>query len=126
MLSARILTLHLSAILLRLLLLVMRLLLLVVMLLHLLDILTLFILLSRVSHLISFVVIELLKILIIGSANHHTRILISTSCLALAREGHVFMILLSNGSIWIFRRFQELVLRIQNIDILQILTRLLK
>ena len=127
-LSTCILPLHLSAILWWLLLLMVRLLLLVVMLLHLLHVFTLLVFLCRISqvlHLAS-IIVELLEILLIW-ANHHAWILTTTAWLALTGKGHVLMILLSNCSVWIVSWwFHKLVLRIQNIDVLQVLTRLLK
>lgn len=127
-LSTCILPLYLSAVLWWLLLLVMRLLLLVVMLLYLLHVFTLFIFLCRISnvlHLASFNIVELLEILLTWS-NHHAWILTATTWFTLTGEGHIFMILLSNSSIRIVSRlFHKLVLGIQNIDILEILARLL-
>ena len=79
-LSTRILSLYLSAVLRRLLLLVVRLLL-VMMLLHLLNIFALLVLLSRVCnilHLASIVVVELLEILLTW-AYHHVWILTATT-----------------------------------------------
>ena len=129
MLSTRILYLHLSTVLLWLLLLMVRLLLLVVMLLYLLYVFTLLIFLSRVTnvlHLASIIVIELLEILLTWP-NHHAWILTATTRLALAREGHILVILLSNCCIGIISRWlHKLILRIQDIDILEILAWLLE
>ena len=128
MLSTCILYLHLSTILLGLLLLMVRLLLLIVMLLYLLNVFTLLIFLSWVTnvlHLASFIV-ELLEILLTWS-NHHAWILTATTRLALARKGHILVILLSNCCIGIISRwFHKLILWIQDIDILEILTWLLE
>jgi hypothetical protein len=106
-----------------------RLLLLIVMLLHLLHVFTLLVFLcwiSNVLHLASIIVVELLEILLIWP-DHHAWILTATTWLALTGEGHILMILLSNCSIWIISwLLHELVLWIQNVDVLQVLARLLK
>lgn len=95
----------------------MRLLLLVVMLLDLLHILTLFVLVGRVTVVI---LMELLKILR-SLTDHHAsaRVVTAASAFCLVRERHVFVILLGYRRVGVIRRsFHELVLRIQYINVL--------
>lgn len=70
--------------------------------------------------------VELLKILWCLADNHTRAGVMIASSFGLVGQGHVFMVLFCNCRIGVVSRgFHELVLRIQNVDILEILTRLL-